>query len=271
MSLVKGLARPVPDFARLHALEEQRVARWKRQHKKELTGPCNVPCAAHAFVRRRHPAQALSSVADSRYACGCLAVPKGFKLNPAPPDAGKTGARPPVRAGEGTQVDNEWLSDREREQERLERLAIATRADAELKQQQHQHNAGVARPSTAAARRPEDQKGGRPYSAKPASRDSPHMHSPYATRTSSGGGGGGGGGSGGAAPVTIQAYANSMANRSPIRDESGAQGVQSQARTGTGSKFADKLAERVKVAAAALEEDQLASGMPLRIAAPCRP
>merc|ERR1719390_59173 len=86
------------------------------------------------------------------------------------------------------------------------------------------------------------------------------MHSPYATRTSSGGGGGGGGGSGGGAPVTIQAYANSMANRSPIRDESGAQGVQSQARTGTGSKFADKLAERVKVAAAALEEDQLASG-----------
>ena len=80
MSLVKGLARPVPDFARLHALEEQRVARWKRQHKKELTGPCNAPCAAHAFVRRRHPAQVLSSMADSRYACGCLAVPKGFKL-----------------------------------------------------------------------------------------------------------------------------------------------------------------------------------------------
>jgi hypothetical protein len=41
MSLVKGLARPVPDFAKLHALEEQRLARWKRQHKKELTGVCS--------------------------------------------------------------------------------------------------------------------------------------------------------------------------------------------------------------------------------------
>jgi hypothetical protein len=42
MSLVKGSARAVPDFAKLHALEEQRVARWKRQHKKDLTG-CRFP------------------------------------------------------------------------------------------------------------------------------------------------------------------------------------------------------------------------------------
>ncbi len=43
MSLVKGSARAVPDFAKLHALEEQRVVRWKRQHKKDLTG-CRVFC-----------------------------------------------------------------------------------------------------------------------------------------------------------------------------------------------------------------------------------
>lgn len=30
-------ARRVPDFARLHALEEARVARWKRQNKKTVT------------------------------------------------------------------------------------------------------------------------------------------------------------------------------------------------------------------------------------------
>lgn len=35
----KFAARRVPDFAKLHALEEQRVARWKRQHRKELTVP----------------------------------------------------------------------------------------------------------------------------------------------------------------------------------------------------------------------------------------
>jgi len=55
MSLVKGLARPVPDFAKLHALEEQRVARWKRQHKKELTGLCIVHCSpAVTFVSKIH-------------------------------------------------------------------------------------------------------------------------------------------------------------------------------------------------------------------------
>ena len=32
-------ARRVPDFARLHALEEARVARWKRQNKKTVTVP----------------------------------------------------------------------------------------------------------------------------------------------------------------------------------------------------------------------------------------
>ena len=32
-------ARRVPDFARLHALEEARVARWKRQNTKTVTVP----------------------------------------------------------------------------------------------------------------------------------------------------------------------------------------------------------------------------------------
>ena len=60
MSLVKGLARPVPDFAKLHALEEQRVARWKRQHKKELTGACpfflplvSIRCSLSVLSLRR--------------------------------------------------------------------------------------------------------------------------------------------------------------------------------------------------------------------------
>ncbi|KAJ1484154.1 hypothetical protein T484DRAFT_1894872, partial [Baffinella frigidus] len=32
-------SRRVPDFTRLHALEDARVARWKRQHKKVVTVP----------------------------------------------------------------------------------------------------------------------------------------------------------------------------------------------------------------------------------------
>lgn len=32
-------ARRVPDFARLHAMEDARVARWKRQHSRKLTVP----------------------------------------------------------------------------------------------------------------------------------------------------------------------------------------------------------------------------------------
>mmetsp|Transcript_48544 Transcript_48544/g.152251 ORF Transcript_48544/g.152251 Transcript_48544/m.152251 type:complete len:868 (-) Transcript_48544:170-2773(-) len=43
-------ARRIPDFAKLHAREEARIARWKRTHKKEVT------------------------------------IPNGFRLNPTPPN-----------------------------------------------------------------------------------------------------------------------------------------------------------------------------------------
>mmetsp|Transcript_8939 Transcript_8939/g.20440 ORF Transcript_8939/g.20440 Transcript_8939/m.20440 type:complete len:652 (-) Transcript_8939:590-2545(-) len=41
----KFAARRVPDFARLHALEDARVARWKRQHSKKVTVPLNFRLA----------------------------------------------------------------------------------------------------------------------------------------------------------------------------------------------------------------------------------
>jgi len=41
----KFAARRVPDFARLHAMEDARVARWKRQHAKKVTIPLNFRLA----------------------------------------------------------------------------------------------------------------------------------------------------------------------------------------------------------------------------------
>ena len=41
-SVSKFTAKRVPDFAKLHALEDARVARWKRTHKKQLTVPLGV-------------------------------------------------------------------------------------------------------------------------------------------------------------------------------------------------------------------------------------
>lgn len=47
---MKFTAKRIPDFARLHALEDARVARWKRTHKREITVPLGVriPCLAHS-------------------------------------------------------------------------------------------------------------------------------------------------------------------------------------------------------------------------------
>ena len=49
---MKFAARRVPDFAKLHALEDARLARWKKEHKKEVTVPLNfrlaAPVSAHA-------------------------------------------------------------------------------------------------------------------------------------------------------------------------------------------------------------------------------
>jgi hypothetical protein len=43
---MKFAARRVPDFAKLHALEDARLARWKREHKKEVTVPLNFRLAS---------------------------------------------------------------------------------------------------------------------------------------------------------------------------------------------------------------------------------
>lgn len=43
---MKFAARRVPDFAKLHALEDARLARWKKEHKKEVTVPLNFRLAS---------------------------------------------------------------------------------------------------------------------------------------------------------------------------------------------------------------------------------
>jgi type II secretory pathway pseudopilin PulG len=170
-------------------------------------------------------------------------VPKGFKLNPAPPNG------PPP--GKSTH-DNEWLSDREREQEREERLANAARAAAEQAQHQHQHatKENSARPSTAAVRRPADGQGGaRPFSSKPV-RDQ-HGMTPYATRTGSQG-----------PPITVQAYANNVASRSPSRSASS--GVENVARTASASssKFVSKVKDATSAVAEEIDQKQQRIGAP---------
>jgi hypothetical protein len=227
MSLVKGLARPVPDFAKLHALEEQRVARWKRQHKKELTGSCLLGAALLLW--------ALPSARTLTGPC-VRAVPKEFRSNPAPPKD------PPP--GRQNAHDNEWLSDRERQKEREERLAYATRAAAEQREQQEAAN---VRPTTAAARRPSPgtsdaaQIVARPYSAKlsKASHEDDASSSPYAARTGSA-----------APPATVQAYAMNMASRSP-------NSAADPGRTGSSSS---RFVSKVKDAAFAVAEEQHQGG-----------
>ena len=43
---MKFAARRVPDFAKLHALEDARLARWKKEHKKDVTVPLNFRLAS---------------------------------------------------------------------------------------------------------------------------------------------------------------------------------------------------------------------------------
>ena len=169
------------------------------------------------------------------------AVPKGFKLNPAPPNA------PPP--GKQNAHDNEWLSDRERQKEREERLAYATRAAAEQRQQQE----AASRPSTAAVRRPPSELGGRPYSAKPSQVRDDDASSAYAARPSAGG-----------HPVTVQAYANNMANRSPSRPTSAADPGR------TGSSSSSRFVSKVKDATSAVAEgeQQGGGGQAQRVGAP---
>jgi hypothetical protein len=172
-------------------------------------------------------------------------VPKGFKLNPAPPNA------PPP--GKNAQ-DNEWLSDREREQEREERLATAARMAAEQAQQEQQHSSKeqAMRPSTAAMRRPaEGQGGARPFSAKPV-RDN-NGATPYETRTGSHG-----------PPVTVQAYANNVAGRSPSRSASSAADHMARTPSASSSKFVSK----VKDATSSVADEAAADARLQRVGAP---
>ena len=51
-------AKRVPDFAKLHALEDARVARWKRQNKRDVTVPLGVrflPAAPPSSSPRKLP------------------------------------------------------------------------------------------------------------------------------------------------------------------------------------------------------------------------
>ena len=164
-----------------------------------------------------------------------LAVPKGFSLNPAPPEKGKA-------PGMKNLQENEWLSDREREQERSERLHAARAAE-----QQH-INANQA----SAMRRPTEHTSVRPYSAKAVSSEADS--SPYAGQVRPGSG---------VPPVTVQAYANTMANRTPSR--AAVSGMEGGSRTGSSSSNS-KFVNKVKDATSALadEEQQMAQ----RVGAP---
>jgi hypothetical protein len=91
----KVSARAVPDFTKLHKLEEQRGARWKLHHKKELTG-CRVFCVCVCvcvcvfgpvkllFAGLQVPSHPPPLTASE--SLPILTVPKGFKNNPAPPN-----------------------------------------------------------------------------------------------------------------------------------------------------------------------------------------
>jgi hypothetical protein len=113
-----------------------------------------------------------------------LTVPKDFSLNPDPPEKGKV-------SGMKNPQDNEWLSDREREQERSERLY------AERAAEQKHINAN----QTSAMRHPTEHTSVRPYSAKAVSSEADC--SPYAGEVRPGSG---------VPPVTVQAYTNTMTN-----------------------------------------------------------
>jgi len=174
------------------------------------------------------------------------AVPKEFRSNPAPPKD------PPP--GKQNAHDNEWLSDRERQKEREERLAYATRAAVEQREQQEAAN---VRPTTAAARHPSPgtsdaaQIVARPYSAKlsKASHEDDASSSPYAARTGSA-----------APPATVQAYAMNMASRSPSN-------AADPGRTGSSSS---RFVSKVKDAAFAVAEEkhQGGAGDAQRVGAP---
>jgi hypothetical protein len=166
-------------------------------------------------------------------------VPKGFKLNPAPPNA--------PQPGKQNAQDNEWLSDREREKEREERLAYAARTAAP-----QQENTHASRPSTASMRTPVDLAvGARPYSAKPLAARDADASSPYARA-----------GSGAASVISVQAYANSIANRTPPRAITTAADVSRTGSASSNSKFVSK----VKDATSAVADEQ--QHMAQRVGAP---
>ena len=64
-------ARRIPDFARLHALEDARVARWKRQNKKTVTVPLGFrlktdPCKVNAAGAGGQQAATASGATNAR-------------------------------------------------------------------------------------------------------------------------------------------------------------------------------------------------------------
>jgi hypothetical protein len=52
---MKFAARRVPDFAKLHALEDARLARWKKEHKKDVTVPLNFRLASAPISSQAAP------------------------------------------------------------------------------------------------------------------------------------------------------------------------------------------------------------------------
>jgi hypothetical protein len=52
---MKFAARRVPDFAKLHALEDARLARWKKEHKKDVTVPLNFRLASAPISSQAPP------------------------------------------------------------------------------------------------------------------------------------------------------------------------------------------------------------------------
>jgi hypothetical protein len=55
---MKFAARRVPDFAKLHALEDARLARWKKEHKKDVTVPLNFRLASAPISSQAMPSNA---------------------------------------------------------------------------------------------------------------------------------------------------------------------------------------------------------------------
>eukprot|EP00292_Cryptomonas_paramecium_P020722 CAMPEP_0113721156 /NCGR_PEP_ID=MMETSP0038_2-20120614/36944_1 /TAXON_ID=2898 /ORGANISM="Cryptomonas paramecium" /LENGTH=180 /DNA_ID=CAMNT_0000650069 /DNA_START=32 /DNA_END=572 /DNA_ORIENTATION=- /assembly_acc=CAM_ASM_000170 len=81
---MKFAARRVPDFAKLHALEDARLAKWKREHKKDVTVPLNVRLATPPV------SVGVNSARTTRPQTAQIAPPLSYRPKSAAPSSART-------------------------------------------------------------------------------------------------------------------------------------------------------------------------------------